>query len=156
MKGQEWIGGLFSLLLAGIIAGIALPSILPGQELKITPQVEAKEFENKAIVIANSLIGNQELLYLDGTGSYQTGVFDKKKLDDAKSGKIKLLYPEACVDIEIKDKEKSEKWSFSLKDEPNRKCTKRSSTILDRGFPVAIKFSDVDVRIGVITVKVME
>lgn len=82
-KGQEQIGGVFSVLITVVIAGIALQYILPGQALKITPEVEAVEFENKAILLANSLLANSDLIYSDtDTNTYYRGIFDGTKFDD--------------------------------------------------------------------------
>lgn len=92
-KGQiSYIVPIFTLLLAGVLAG-TMAIILPGQVTRITPQVEANEFENRAILLANSLLGNDTLIYSDGIVSYR-GVFDVNKLNDLlfKKGSFTELY----------------------------------------------------------------
>ncbi len=116
MKGQEWIGGLFSLLLAGVIAGIALPAILPGQALKVTPEMEANEFENKAILLANFLLANHDIVYFDGD-TFSRGVFNVVQLDDQlnlffKKGSLTELY--RCIAIDDKCKLATYPGSYAL------------------------------------------
>lgn len=162
MKGQEWIGGLFSLLLAGIIAGVALPAILPGQVLKVTPEAEANEFENKAITLANSLLSNQNLVYFDGV-AYHRGVLDQSKLDAVEKDPSSIEFlPGTYTRIYVEDRELGKVWTFELVDGESKnikiflnckiqpeitdfitECApNRYSSILDKGFPVTIKSSD--------------
>ena len=180
MKGQEWIGGLFSLLLAGVIAGVALPAILPGQAAKIAPQVDAKEFEIKAISMANSLMGNEKLIAFDqSTNSYKLGMFDVDKLSkvpsevDADTSFIGISYPKILSFVAFYDENGAARWSFYLKsndentnaiincwkrglDSPMEECTTRVSEILDSGFPISLKYPDGSVKIGRLKVTVME
>ncbi|MBI1978663.1 MAG: hypothetical protein HYS62_01215 [Candidatus Aenigmarchaeota archaeon] len=81
MKGQAWIQNWFALLLTGVIAVGVLPFILPGQVTKVSPEIEAKEFENKAILLANSLLANEDLVYSDGT-NWHRATFDANKIND--------------------------------------------------------------------------
>ena len=92
-KGQiSYIEPIFTLLLAGVLAG-AIAVILPGQVTNIRPEIEANEFENGAIILANSLLGDNSLIYSDGI-TYYRGVFDETKLDDLffKKGSSTKLY----------------------------------------------------------------
>lgn len=76
MKGQvSYIEPLFTLLLAGLLAG-AVAVILPGQIGKITPDIDSKEFENRAIILTNSLIANPNLIY-----SNDRAMFDEEDLN---------------------------------------------------------------------------
>lgn len=176
-KGQEWIGGLFSLLLAGIIAGVALPAILPSQALKVTPEVEANEFENKAIIFANSLLSDSKLVYSDEIANYR-GIFAVEKLDSLhdKKTKLSLFYPETDIRVVVKDLDEGKSWAFHVEDsesekikdflacigeedilEPLQSCVpNRYSHILESGFPVAIRYSDGVVHPGIMKVTVVE
>lgn len=92
-KGQiSYIEPIFTLLLAGVLAG-AMAVILPGQVTKIRPEIEANEFENGAIILANSLLGDNSLIYFDGI-TYHRGVFDADKLNSLffKKGSFTELY----------------------------------------------------------------
>ncbi len=175
MKGQEWIGGLFSLLLAGIIAGVALPAILPGQALKITPEAEANEFENKAITLANSLLSNPNLVYFNDV-TYQRGVFDQSKLDaiEKDPSSIEVL-PDTYTRVYVEDRELGKVWTFELVDKKSenieiflnckiqpeiadfiKECApNRYSSILDKGFPTVIKSSN-GFHIGFLKLTVVE
>lgn len=133
MKGQEWIGGLFSLLLAGIIAGVALPAILPGQALKVTPEVEANEFENKAILLANSLLTSQSLIHSDNRGVFDEENLNKNMMEKSSNFNtlkdecyselrspplstylcISRTYPDSFALVLVKDTENGKGW-FSL------------------------------------------
>lgn len=176
MKGQEWVGGIFTLLLAGIVAGVAMPAILPGQALKVAPAADASEFENKAVLIADSLLGNRNLIHFGITSnSYSRGVFDKDKLDAAESDPsgIVAFYPDTLVTISIQDMETGKWWIFQTKDagsenvkqylkclesglaDPATECPKRMSAIMLGGFPVAIRYGD-GTHIGRLEVKVIE
>ena len=80
MKGQiSYIEPIFTLLLAGILAGV-VAVMLPGQKLEVTPDIDNKEFENRAIFLANSLLAEPNLIYSNGDVYYR-GIFDKQKLD---------------------------------------------------------------------------
>lgn len=118
MKGQiSYIGPLFTLLIAGILAG-ALAVIPKSQITQVTPVIEADEFENRALILANSLLANKDLIYSDGA-TYYRGVFNANELDKGlfkdsstklypcnKSieGKCKItVYPDSYALIVIKD-----------------------------------------------------
>lgn len=75
MKAATYIQDWFSLLALGALVA-TVPYILSNQVIKVSPEVEAKEFENKAILLANSLMSNQNLIYSDNRA-----MFDKKNLD---------------------------------------------------------------------------
>lgn len=79
-KGQaSYILPLFTLLLTGVLAG-ALAFLTPAEFTKITPTIEEREFENKAIILSRSLSSSQALIYNDSQTSYSK-LFDKGKLD---------------------------------------------------------------------------
>ncbi len=118
MKGQiSYIGPLFTLLLAGILAG-ALAVIPKSQITEVAPVIEADEFENRALILANSLLANKDLIYSDGAAYYR-GVFNVNELDKglfkdssaklypcnkSSEGKCKIIaYPDSYALIVIKD-----------------------------------------------------
>lgn len=118
MKGQiSYIGPIFTLLLAGILAG-ALAVIPKSQITQVTPVIEAEEFENRALILANSLLANKDLIYSDGV-TYYRGVFNDNGLDKglfkgsstklypcnkSSEGKCKIIsYPDSYALIVIKD-----------------------------------------------------
>ncbi len=160
MKGQEWIGGLFSLLLAGVVAGIALPMILPGQAVKVTAEVDSNEFENKALIIANSVMSDERLIYFDVySNSFQRGVFDKDKLDFMSGRNLDIGYPDAYVSITITDISGTPEWSFDAGSVlENTRSTQILNSVrpIGRGFPVAIRYSESQTDMGVLTVTVTE
>ncbi|MBI2005160.1 MAG: hypothetical protein HYS80_00145, partial [Candidatus Aenigmarchaeota archaeon] len=80
-KGQQSAEILFSVTIAVLLAGILLPAIPLGQATKIAPEVQAKEFENKAIILANSFLDNPDLIYSDSYGSYH-GMFDTTNFEN--------------------------------------------------------------------------
>ncbi|MBI2084097.1 MAG: hypothetical protein HYT70_00580 [Candidatus Aenigmarchaeota archaeon] len=75
----SYIEPLFALLFTGLIA-VTLAIVLPSDVVKVTPVIEEKEFENKAIILGNSLMSNPALAYADGDVTYR-GKFDSAKLD---------------------------------------------------------------------------
>ncbi|MBI2542825.1 MAG: hypothetical protein HYW24_01440 [Candidatus Aenigmarchaeota archaeon] len=79
MKGESYITPLFSLMITGVIATV-LAFVPPAEFWKISPAIEEKDFENNAIILANSIASNHVLTYYDGA-SYHRGIFDKEKLD---------------------------------------------------------------------------
>lgn len=125
MKGQtSYIIPIFTLLLTGILAG-AVAVLVPGQFAKITQEIDDNEFENKAILFANSLLGNKSFIYSDGI-SYQHDALDATKLDSLffESGSFTELYrckpsesncaintyPDSYTLIIITDMKTSEGW----------------------------------------------
>lgn len=176
MKGQNsYIALPFIILLTGILAGV-IAIIFPGQVTNIKPDIEASEFENKAILQANSLLGNHNLIYFDGI-TYYRGVLEKEKLDAIKldSSPLALLYPETYTLVNVKETGSENSWTFSIYDktsenikkflecgkddviDPIKDCApKRVSQILGLGFPVSIRYSEDDIRMGVLKLTVVE
>lgn len=76
MKGQSWIQDWFVILIEGALV-VTIPLLLPAQTTKISPEVEAKEFENKAILLTNSMLADADLIY-----SNNRGMFDVNSLND--------------------------------------------------------------------------
>lgn len=116
MKAQAWIQDWFALLLTGVIAVGVLPFILPGQITKISPDVDAKEFENKAILLANSLMSNQNLIYSDNRVMFDKDSLDTKMIEKSAANSMALCtplcgslnsYPESFSIILVKDGEAS-------------------------------------------------
>lgn len=118
MKGQiSYIGPLFTLLLAGILAG-ALAVIPKSQITQVTPVIEAEESENRALILANSLLANKDFIYSDGI-TYYRSVFSVNQLDkglfkdsstklypcdNSIEGKCKIIiYPDSYALLVIKD-----------------------------------------------------
>lgn len=117
MKGQvSYIVPIFTLLIAGILAG-TLAVIPKSQITQVTPVIEAEEFENRALILANSLLANKYLIYSDGV-TYYRGIFNVNELDKglfkdsstklypckSSEGKCKIIiYPDSYALIVIKD-----------------------------------------------------
>lgn len=122
MKAAIWLQQWFGLLLTGVVAVGILPLILPSQVTQITPEVEAEEFENKAVLLVNSLLSNSHLIYSDNRG-----IFDEQKLNTAmveKSGNFDNIlaclslctfnsYQDSFSIVLVKDAEASQGW-FSI------------------------------------------
>ncbi len=75
MKGQTWITQYLSLLVTGVLV-VGLVPFTRGQATKIIPEVQESEFENKALIFANSLLANLNLMQSD-----DRAVFAEDKLD---------------------------------------------------------------------------
>ncbi len=100
MKGQiSYIEPIFALLITGILA-VVMAVMLPGQVTNVMPAIETSEFENRALILANSLLENQDLTYSDGVSRYR-GIFDAEKLNNIlfKKGSFTELY--RCQPSEI-------------------------------------------------------
>ncbi len=180
-KGQESVVGLFSLLMTGVLAGIVLPTMIPANAIKVTPHIDAIELENKAIILANSLMRNENLLY-SNDGLHEIGIFDKTKLDSISSGvnsdtsKVGVHYPDTIALVTIEDKSIiAPTYSFYLKNDSSQRvkdfvscmlvqtdqsyeaCSKRFTSIFDRNsFPVNIRYPDGSVHIAMLKVTVIE
>lgn len=128
MRGQiSYIEPIFTLLLAGILAGV-VAVILPGQVTQVTPDIDAKEFENRALLLTNSLLANPNLIYSNNRAmldesDLNTGLMDKSSnFDDITQvcdRKIRQQLPNLCVSsiypdsfalVLVKDAEDSRGW----------------------------------------------
>ena len=76
MKGQ--ITGMQELITLLVTVGlVSVVAVIPkGQLTKLSPELDAKEFENKALLLANSLLGDSNLIY-----SNNRAMFDEQKLN---------------------------------------------------------------------------
>lgn len=97
VKGQvSFVEPVFVLLLTGVLAG-TVAVLLPTQIIQVTPDIETKELENRALLLANSILGNRDLIYSDGNAYYR-GIFDVNKLNTElfTKGSFKSLY--LCIE----------------------------------------------------------
>jgi len=123
MKGVTWIQDWFALVLTGVIAVGILPFILPGQLGKIAPEVEAHEFENKAIILANVLLAHPDLMDSDNRGMFDEQKLNTKMIEKSSAFENMALctplcgsfnsYPESFGVFLIKDSERNLGW-FSV------------------------------------------
>ncbi|MBI2547563.1 MAG: hypothetical protein HYW23_03905 [Candidatus Aenigmarchaeota archaeon] len=168
MKAQAYIEQLFSIMMAGVVV-LTFSLIIPSQATKIMPEVEQEELEGRAINLANIIMSHPSLVYSDGV-TYYRGDFDANKLDSNPS--IDLFYPGSFSKVTIKDSVTGKEWSFKLIDKKSDSATAFSncfertqdisqcnpnmfSTIMSKGFPINIMYSDKADR-GIITVVVVE
>lgn len=115
MKGQiTGMQEMISLLITvGLLAVITL--IPKGQLTKLSPELEAKEFENKAILLANSLLGESSLIYSNNPAMFDEQQLNTKMIEKSSSFSSILdcppssicikTYPESFSLILIKDVE---------------------------------------------------
>ena len=123
MKGQ--ITGMQELITLLITVGIlsVIVFIPKGQVTKITPELEAKEFENKAILLVNSLLSNPDLIYSEDRALFDENQLNVKMIEKSSSfanmGLCTFLcgslnsYPESFSIVLIKDNERNLGW-FSV------------------------------------------
>lgn len=79
-KGIEYtIEQMMVLALAGILA-VSFTFILPGQVTRLKPAIEQKDQENNALILANVIQANQNLIVASGSINYK-GIFDSSKLN---------------------------------------------------------------------------
>ncbi|MEM5797261.1 MAG: hypothetical protein QXD72_01165 [Candidatus Aenigmatarchaeota archaeon] len=167
---------IFTLLTSGVLL-MSLALILPGQVTKITPTVEENEIEQEALNLASAVMSDPELIYFDGN-TYYRGVLDAIKLQSksASNPYLRVFYPNSYARINITDELTRVSYTFISRDsqsevignfinciasavntEQIRACVpNRISSILDRGLPVSIRYSDTDIRVGNLTVFVVE
>lgn len=200
-----FIEPLFAVLFAGILV-LMLAGVVPGQTTKIAPDLEANYFENMAILLANSLLADHNLIYSE-EDIYYRSVFDKEKLDAFLITKSSLeslnnlfvcsklcastkSYPDSFSLIIISDIENNDGWfstlypinqnseflnkmtscilGFDMNDASKifteelsklfdlENCGFNSTTILDKGFPISIRYSDSETHMGLLKVMVIE
>lgn len=100
MKGIFYLQEWFGLILTGIIAVGVLPLILPSQVTKISPEVEAKEFENRAILLANSVLSHPDLLYQNNKGLFDESTLNDNMVSSASNVNSIIICKSLCQKIE--------------------------------------------------------
>jgi len=123
MKGQ--ITGMQEvitlLVTVGLLSVIAL--IPKGQLTELSPELEAKEFENKALLLANSLLGDSNLIYSNNRAMFDEQQLNTKIIEKSSAFENMALctplcgsfnsYPESFGVVLIKDIERNLGW-FSV------------------------------------------
>jgi len=147
---QAIIVGFFVIAIFLILLGV-----VAGNILDIRDALEENEQITRTINLAQVVLSSNELCYSDGDHVYR-GIFDRDKLEAVESNPnilfSRIRYPsDSDIDnyfIKIEDKENSESWEFKSE-------TSIITTFsVSRKFPVAIRYSEDVVHVGVMEVKI--
>lgn len=122
---EEWI----TVIITGVLIVGVLPLILPEQVAQISPVIEAKEFENKAITLANVLLGNENIIHSDNRAMFDEQKLNTKMIDKSSFSSILdcppseiciKTYPESFSLLLIKDVENNPQRGWFTLARPSR------------------------------------
>jgi len=141
MSLSQMLTGLLTIALIGFLVFFF---ITRGQEIQV--KVEENEILRRRLILTNVLLSSDKLVYSDDF--IHRGLFDKEKLDNIKSNPESLYseisYQGITYYVKVTDIENGNEWLVG----------KNFKSIFES--PVAIRYSDGDVHIGLISVDFKE
>lgn len=136
---SEMLTGLITI---GLIGMLVFFFITRGQEMQV--RVEENEILRRKIILINILLSSDKFAYSDDL-SIHRGILDKQKLDNIQSNPSSLYseisYSNAGYYVKIIDLNNNNQWIIGKDFEPSFKS------------PVAIRYSDDEIHIGVLAVE---
>lgn len=132
---------LIGLLVVGLIGLFVFLFITRGQEVQV--RVEQNEILRRKITLMNVLLSSEELIYTTETMVHR-GVIDKEKLDDIESNPeslSRISYSDSGYSLKVIDLDVNEEWLVGNDFDPIFEA------------PVAIRYSEDDIHMGIISVE---
>ena len=166
-KGSKF--GIPTLIFTVVSVGVVLIifGILYLRFFDVRTEVNEADVNRHAFTLANVLLSSEKLVYNDGNKLLR-GVLDKDKLDNINNNqKIlfdNLTYPASSTEVTIQDLDSDHIWTFTSNYNYILPGTSPDSTpkletemkTFQISFPIVIRFSENDVHIGKLTLKLTE